>query len=124
VIPNRRAYEFYRERGSELRQLSDEDFAAVMGTIEGGWGEVAADNARVSELNLRSYAHAQRFVYGTQQTVCAVHTAARARPADVIRLAHRPPSTSGSSVEGENTATPITFASARREGEPESALPR
>ena len=58
---------------------------------EGDVGEAIIDDSYAHELNLRTYAHAQRFVYGSQEAVCATHRAAKANLARAIVLAPKPP---------------------------------
>ncbi len=45
--------------------------------LEGRWGLGDARDELVWELNLRTYAHAQRYVYGEQKAVCDAHAFAR-----------------------------------------------
>jgi hypothetical protein len=73
-----------------LHDLSEEEQAQMMGPLEGSWAEDRATPDFVDELNLRTYTHAQRYIYGSQQAVCDAHRYARANPARRIQLAPAP----------------------------------
>ena len=48
--------------------------------LEGRWAELEVDTGIVTDLNLRGYCHAQRFVFGYRQAVTDTHAAAKAAP--------------------------------------------
>ena len=45
----------------------------------------------VNELNLRTYTHAQRYVFGSQEAVCCTHRFARQNPVRTIAVTPAPP---------------------------------
>lgn len=77
VEPKRETFEFIRDHGEELREMSEEERAAAFDALEGGWAEGVPTREFVEELNLRSYAHAQRFIFGSQKAACDTHAAAK-----------------------------------------------
>jgi hypothetical protein len=77
VEPKRETFEFIRDHDDELLKMTEDERAAAFGALEGGWAEGVPTREFVEELNLRSYAHAQRFVFGSQKAVCDTHAAAK-----------------------------------------------
>ncbi len=75
----------------ELPQLSDEKQAEAIGPLEGRWLESHATEDDVNELNLRTYTHAQRYVFGSQEAVCGTHRFARQNPVRTIAVTPAPP---------------------------------
>ena len=57
---------------------------------EGGYSEADAADGFVKELNLRTYASAQRYVYGAQKAVCDTRSNAKANPRRLAELTPRP----------------------------------
>jgi hypothetical protein len=74
-----------------LPELVDEERAEVMAKLEGGWAETIAAQSVACELNLRTYAYAQRYVFGSQQAVCDAHRYAREHAARRIAVTPGPP---------------------------------
>lgn len=58
--------------------MTNEERAEAVDECEGPWAEGVATAEFARELNLRSYAHAERFVFGFQRAVQDVHAARRA----------------------------------------------
>jgi hypothetical protein len=77
VEPRRETFEFIRDHDDELREMGEEEGAAAVASLEGEWAEGVPTREFVEELNLRSYAHAQRFIFGSQKAVCDTHAAAK-----------------------------------------------
>jgi uncharacterized protein DUF4238 len=69
-----RAADAAREDRSEERR------AKIMAGFEGGWAERTATDELVDELNLRTYTHAQRFIFGSQQAASRTQRHARKNP--------------------------------------------
>jgi hypothetical protein len=69
--------------------MTEEERAAYVTEREGIIAEAIIDDAYAEELNLRTYAQSQRFVYGSQKIVCDTHRAAKA---DRVRLSAVTPS--------------------------------
>jgi hypothetical protein len=82
---------FFHANQAWLAEASEEERSAAFGGYEGSWAEGIARDEFVRELNLRSYAHAQRYVYGSQGAVCGVHAAAKANRPHVLRVTPLPP---------------------------------
>jgi Protein of unknown function (DUF4238) len=82
-----RASEEARAFASELHdQPSNLDPEAGVRALDGRpvtWAEVVGDKQSVAEINLRSYANAGRYIFGSQQGVTGVRARARQRPAEV-----------------------------------------
>jgi hypothetical protein len=74
-----------------LVPMNELERAAHVAEHEGVVGEAIIYDAYVEELNLRTYAHAQRFVYGSQQAVCNTHRTAKANQSRLGVLAPAPP---------------------------------
>jgi Protein of unknown function (DUF4238) len=77
VEPKRETFEFIRDHDADLREMGEEERAAAFTSLEGEWAEGVPTREFVEELNLRSYAHAQRFIFGSQKAVCDTHAAAK-----------------------------------------------
>jgi hypothetical protein len=58
-----------------LHEMTNEERAEAVDEREGPWAEGVATAEFARELNLRSYAHAERFVFGFQRAVQDVHAA-------------------------------------------------
>ena len=76
-------------------ELRPDDFTRTMGRHlaerEGTVAEAIVTDRVVSDLNLRTYAHAQRYVFGSQQAASDTRRAAKARPARVGAYSPPPP---------------------------------
>ena len=89
--PNEQTFRFQREHGDLLEK---NEVAAILDLLDGmlgPWTEVEATDEIVGELNLLSYAHAHRYVYGRHADVVDVLVAARRDGAKVSELRPRPP---------------------------------
>jgi hypothetical protein len=75
----------------KLPKLTDEERVELLSGHEGGWAEAVPHQAFAHELNLRTYAHAQRYVFGSQQAVCESHRHAKDNAPRLIALAPAPP---------------------------------
>ena len=89
--PNPEHLEAIRDLMEDLPQLSDEKQAEAIGPLEGGWAESHATEDDVNELNLRTYTHAQRYVFGSQEAVCRTHRFAHRNPVRRIAVTPAPP---------------------------------
>jgi hypothetical protein len=74
-----------------LVPMTDEERLAYVAEREGVVAEAIIEEADAEELNLRTYAHAQRFVYGSQHAVCDTHRTAKANRSRLAVLAPAPP---------------------------------
>jgi hypothetical protein len=72
---NTRVWSWARDNLEKLHAMTDEERAAAVDPHEGRWGEGIATPEFVQELNLRSYANAERFIFGSQKAVQDIHAA-------------------------------------------------
>lgn len=77
VEPRHETFEFIRDHDEELMKMSEDERAEAFAALEGDWANGVPTREFVDELNLRSYAHAQRFIFGSQKAVCDTHAAAK-----------------------------------------------
>ena len=75
---------------SGFPQMTEEERLAAIEPFEGRWAIMEAKDEYIDELNLRTYTHAQRFIYGTQAAVTATHTFARRNPRRRIAVTPAP----------------------------------
>lgn len=81
-------------RAGNLRAVHERDEAKRAERLErheGRWGEGEATSEFVRELNLRSYAHASRYVFGSQKAVQDVHAMRTTRAPRLVQVAPRGP---------------------------------
>lgn len=64
----------------QLPSMTLDEQADAFAPLEGTWGVLEATDGLVDELNLRTYAHAQRFIFGSQEAVSNARTYARRNP--------------------------------------------
>ena len=74
-----------------MEGMTGEERAVYVAQREGRIGEVLVGDPKVEEFNFRTYAHAQRYIFGTQKAVCDTHSAAKANPARLRALMPPPP---------------------------------
>lgn len=75
---NEEVWDWMRENGEAFRdEMTDEERMQQIGELEGGWGQGTPTANFTLDLNLRSYAHGDRYVFGRQQDVQNLRTARR-----------------------------------------------
>jgi uncharacterized protein DUF4238 len=74
-----------------LHEKDEEKRAELIEPPEGRWGEGVATSAFVQELNLRSYAHASRYIFGSQKMAQDVHAMRTTRGPRLAQVAPRGP---------------------------------
>ena len=79
------------ENLDRLHEMSDEDRVKAVKDREGGWAESEATSALGLELNLRSYANAERFIFGSQKAASDIQAARRSHARRLASLAPRGP---------------------------------
>jgi hypothetical protein len=84
-------WEWARENLDALYKMTDEERADAVNDHEGGWAEATPKREFVQELNLRSYATAERYIFGSQDAVQTVRAQAKANPPRVRLLTLRGP---------------------------------
>jgi Protein of unknown function (DUF4238) len=91
LIPNEEVWNWSRSGGVEVLQelSSDDERWGEVREREGRWGEIAATEEIALDLNLRSYAHADRFLFGSQRTLQDLRTARRSHGARLAEVAPR-----------------------------------
>ncbi len=103
VQANPEVWAWARENLESLHAMTDEERAKAVDDREGGWAEATPTVEFARELNLRSYANAQRYIFGSQQAVQTVRAQSKANPALVAALRSRGPRLH--IVEDDNTNT-------------------
>ena len=113
--PTRNAWTWFRERGECFQDLkADERWDEVI-DLEGPWAEGVPTETFALDLNLRSYAQADRFVFGSQKALQDLRSARHTHAARLSEVARRGPRSHF--VEGDTeTGFEIkqTFAPKRR----------
>jgi hypothetical protein len=89
--PNPATLDALRDFAYGIRDMSDDEIIAAAQPLQGRWTDVEIDAAAAANLNLRTYCHAQRFIYGSQGSVTAVRAFARAHPVERRTLTPQPP---------------------------------
>lgn len=79
------------DAANRMAQMSDAESSALVAGLEGTVAEAIVTGRAVADLNLRTYAHAQRYVYGSQQAVSDTRRAAKAKPGRVGAYSPPPP---------------------------------
>lgn len=75
--PNPRSLDALWTLVDKLPSMTLEERADALASQEGTWSVLEATDGLVDELNLRTYAHAQRFIFGSQEAVTASRSYAR-----------------------------------------------
>ena len=75
----------------DLPRMDDDARAAAMDPLEGRWAVSEAREEHVAEMNLRTYAHAQTYIYGDQTSVCGTRAFARRNGARLAAVRPGPP---------------------------------
>jgi hypothetical protein len=92
LAPNEEVWNWaYASNGVErLRALStDDERWDEVRDREGRWAEIPASDEMVLDLNLRSYAHADRYLFGSQRTLQDLRTARRSHGAWLAEVTPR-----------------------------------
>jgi len=89
--PNPEKMDAIWDAADKLARMSDAESAAVVAKLEGTVAEAIVVDRVVDDLNLRTYANAQRYVYGAQHAVTDTRRAAKSRPARVGAYSPPPP---------------------------------
>lgn len=91
VVATPDVYRFVMDNQERLRKIDHEAWTEVLAERDVGWAEAEADLDTMREMNLRSYAHAQRYVFGSQRAVTSVRADARRFAARLAQLRPPPP---------------------------------
>lgn len=86
-----RVWAWARENLEAHHAMTNDERAEAVNDIEGGWAEGEATTEFARELNLRSYACAERYVFGSQNTAQDVHAMRRSHRGRLAELAPRGP---------------------------------
>jgi hypothetical protein len=92
VRPNPERMEELYDAAEKLGKprVTDDVAARVVGELEGTVAEAMVTERVINDLNLRTYANAQRYVYGSQRAVTDTRRRAKARPSRVGTYAPAP----------------------------------
>jgi hypothetical protein len=88
---NEEAWKWTGENIEALHEMTDEQRAEAVDEHEGEWIEAGPTRDFAEELNLRSYANAERYIFGSQAAVQRVRADAKANPPRLVELAPRGP---------------------------------
>lgn len=88
---NAKVWAWARENLEALYGMTDDERAEAVNDHEGPWAEATPTREFVQELNLRSYATAERYTFGSQEAVQTVRAQAKANAARVTLLTPRGP---------------------------------
>jgi hypothetical protein len=91
VRPNPKRITSIWEASEAMEEMTGEERAVYVSGREGRIGEAIVGDPMAQEFNLRTYAHAQRHVFGNQKTVCDTHSAAKANPVRLRAVMPPPP---------------------------------
>lgn len=80
-----------RDHLEALYQMSPDDRIAAVAEHEGGWGEGQPTAEFAQDLNLRSYAACDRYIFGSQKAVQDVRAMRTTYARRLIEVAPRPP---------------------------------
>jgi hypothetical protein len=91
LTPNEEVWNWWRSGGAEvLHEVStDDERWDEVREREGRWAEIPANEKIVLDLNLRSYAHADRYLFGSQRTLQDLRTARRSHRARLAEVTPR-----------------------------------
>jgi Protein of unknown function (DUF4238) len=84
-------WDWARANLERFREMTDEERIEVADEREGGWGEGQPTREFALDLNLRSYAAAERFIFGSQEAVTAVHRLRRTHAPRLATVVSRGP---------------------------------
>jgi hypothetical protein len=84
-------WDWARENLDALHEMKDAERADAVNDHEGGWAEAIPEREFAQELNLRSYATAERYLFGSQEAVQTVRSQAKANPVRVSTLVPQGP---------------------------------
>jgi hypothetical protein len=79
-------WEWARENLESFHDMNDDERLEVVRDREGGWAGATPTSEFGRELNLRSYANAERFIFGSQQAVQNVRAQSKANAPRVATL--------------------------------------
>lgn len=79
------------DASEKMARMSEPERSALVAQHEGTVSEAIVIDRVVGGLNLRTYAHAQRYVYGSQENVTRTRRAAKNNPARVGTYSPPPP---------------------------------
>jgi HAMP domain-containing protein len=88
---NAALWQWARDHLESFHGMTHEERTEIADDREGGWAEGIPLPEFVEELNLRSYAAAERYIFGTQRAVTDVHRLRRTRATRLAQVAPRGP---------------------------------
>ena len=88
--PTTAVFELLKTHDDVLRDGTPREVIPLIAAHEGGWSEQALNVRDVRDLNLLSYSHAHRAIYGSQRAVTESHRDARRRQVELAALRPRP----------------------------------
>jgi hypothetical protein len=91
LTPNEKVWSWWRANGERFKELTNDARWDEVLDREGIWAEGVPTEAFALDLNLRTYAHADRFVFGSQKAVQVVRSARRSHGARLGAVAPRGP---------------------------------
>jgi len=91
IRANPDVYRFVYDNAERLRRVDDNTWMEVLEGRDVGWAEGEADVEIVRELNLRTYAHASRYIFGSQRAATMVRAEARRSGPRLGQLRPSPP---------------------------------
>jgi hypothetical protein len=91
ITANPEVWRYFVQNERQLREMTPEEVADEVSGREGRSGEAIPTDEFFDQLNLLSYATAQRYVFGSQNAVCDVHSFAKKNRDNVAYLTPKPP---------------------------------
>jgi hypothetical protein len=88
--PTPAVFDLLKTHDDALRDGTPHEVLPLIAAHEGGWSEETLNERDVRDLNLLSYSHAHRAIYGSQQAVTESHRDARGRQVELAALRPRP----------------------------------
>jgi len=88
---NEETWIWARDNLEALYEMTPEDRVATVAEHEGGWDEGKPTVDFAQDLNLRSYAASDRYIFGSQKAVQDTHALRRTHARRLIEVAPRPP---------------------------------
>ena len=86
-----RIIEWARASMEAFHQMTEEERTEAANDLEGEWAEGVPTSEFIRELNLRSYATSERFVFGSQQAVTDVYSLRQTQRLRLAQVAPRGP---------------------------------
>jgi hypothetical protein len=90
ITANEPLWRYFMENEARLREMTPEELTGEIANREGRFADAVPMTGFFEQLNLLSYASAQRYIFGSQKAVTEVHAFAKRHPENVAYLVPKP----------------------------------